>query len=175
MKILSIDAETNGLWGKPFAIAAILYENGVEQEHFIARLSDDNVSDVWVIENVLPTLTNIPISHETYEEMLSAFANFYLKHREDAKVIVHIGFPVESNLFLELHRLGFIGDWEAPFPIYDLSSHLDLIGENPLSVDEYVKKMNIQVTDYGTTHNPLYDCEVAAKTYMKIFNYESKI
>lgn len=32
MKIISIDAESDGLWGRPFAIAAIVYNNGKESD-----------------------------------------------------------------------------------------------------------------------------------------------
>ena len=38
-KVLSIDAETNGLWGEAFAIAATLHERweGTETKYFIGR------------------------------------------------------------------------------------------------------------------------------------------
>ena len=193
-KIFSFDAETDGLWGNPFAIAAIVYEkvgkkkslqqcmptawstaqNGyyeyaqevyesqpntewVETARFIARLSDTAVTNPWVIENVLPTLANINPTHKTYESMLSDFANFYKAHKADADCICHMGYSVEAHLLREMRRLEFIGDWDAPYPLHDVSGNLQQVGEDPTSVD-----------GYATKHNPLYDCEVAAKVYMHL-------
>lgn len=167
-KILSFDAETDGLWGNPFAVAAIVYENGQETARFIARLSDAAVTNSWVAENVLPTLSGVVPTHENYEEMLSDFAKFYKANKADAHCVCHMGYIVESHLLREMHRLGFIGDWDAPYPLYDVSGHLQAAGENATSVDEYAKKHNIKVSYFGSTHNPLYDCEVTAKVYMHL-------
>jgi hypothetical protein len=57
---------------------------------------------------------------------------------------------------------------DGPYPAKDLVGYLDMAGEDPTSVDSYVKKHDLEVTDYGTTHNPLYDAEVAAKVYLHI-------
>lgn len=60
MMIMSIDAETNGLWGKAFAIAAILYdEKGKEINKVVYRLPNTSVTNEWVKEKVLPTLENV--------------------------------------------------------------------------------------------------------------------
>jgi len=208
-KVFSFDAETDGLWGNPFAVAAIVYElrttevpaqevelsgaqmqakyggggklwprdvvqvagytttEWVETARFIARLSDDVVSDNWVRENVLPTLAVEP-THDTYEAMLADFTAFYMANKADAHAICHMGYIVEAHLLREIHRLGFIGDWDAPYPLLDVSGNLQSAGEDPTSVDNYAKKHGLQVANYGTTHNPLYDCEVAAKVYIHI-------
>jgi hypothetical protein len=168
MKLLSFDAETDGLWGTPFAVAAIVYQDGQETTRFIARLSDDAVKNSWVAENVLPTLANVAPTHETYEAMLSDFSDFYKANKADADCICHMGYIVEAHLLREMHRLGFIGDWDAPYPLYDVSGNLQAAGENATSVDGYAKKHALEIADFGTTHNPLYDCEVAAKVYMHL-------
>lgn len=185
-KIFSFDAETDGLWGNPFAIAAIVYEKRqekpvifdrmvyeseptwVEVDKFIARLPDSVISNNWVRENVLPALTNIPVTHDSYIDMLDDFARFYLLHRENVDYICHMGYIVEAHLLREMHRLGFIGDWDAPYPLHDVSGNLQQAGEEPVSVDKYAEKYGLQITDYGTTHNPLYDCEVVAKVYIHL-------
>ena len=168
MKVFSFDAETDGLWGNAFSIAAIVYDGGKEKAKFLARLPDWFVTDNWVIENILPPMANIKVTHDTYESMLSDFAKFYLEHSAGATVICHMGFPVEANLLREMHRLQFIGDWEGPFPLIDIAANLLHVGENPTSVDAYVEKFNLPVSDYGTTHNPLYDSEVAAKVFFHL-------
>lgn len=54
MKIFSWDCETNGLWGRAFAIGAVVYEDGVEVKTFYARCPIEGKVDTWVEENVLP-------------------------------------------------------------------------------------------------------------------------
>ena len=219
-KILSVDAETDGLWGNPFSIAAIVYEDGKEIDKVCYRLPDDVVTDEWVKENVLPTL-DFPVTHrislknddklysncfseqalaeghtyqshadrtkqlkeeyrrqlmskcdfeKSYQQMLKEFAEFYNKYREESTVLWHMGHIVESHLFRELHRLGFIGDWDAPYNPIEVAELLRQNGEQPDSVDNYIKKYDISINDYGSTHNPLYDCEVAAKVYSHLEN-----
>lgn len=181
-KIFSFDAETDGLWGQPFSIAAIVYSHQivgkeygtghpgygwVETARFIARLPNSFVTNDWVKENVLPSLESVPVTHESYEEMLRDFAAFYMDNKNEADVICHMGFPVEAHLLREMHRLGFIGDWDAPFPLIDIAGNLKQAGKDPTSVDDYAEKYTLQVSDYGTTHNPLYDCEAAAHVITK--------
>ena len=186
-KIVSIDAETNGLWGNPFAIAAIVYENGKEIDKICYRLPDEVVTDEWVKENVLPTL-NVDVTHKitlkddekqliskcdfkkSYKQMLKDFADFYNNYREEATVLWHMGHIVESHLFRELHRLDLIGDWDAPYNPIEVAELLRQAGEKPDSVDSYIEKYDISVNKYGSTHNPLYDCEVAFKTYFHLSN-----
>lgn len=185
---MSIDAESNGLWGNAFAVAGIIYDSqtGEEVDKICLRLPSDAVTDSWVKENVLPTL-NFPVTHtgnvlfdtqigkekrleKTYKEMLSDFSNWYKKYKDDSDVLWHMGHIVESHLFREMHKFGFIGDWDAPYVPIEVSVYLEMAGESADSVDSYAKKHNLDITDYGTTHNPLYDCEVAFKCYFHIIN-----
>lgn len=184
--IMSIDAETDGLWGQPFSLAGILYnsETGEEVDKICFRLPNEIVTDTWVKENVLQTL-NFPITHghnnfhdqfielegrleKGYKEMLKDFSLWYLKHKDESEILWHMGHIVESHLFREMHRLGLIGDWDAPYCPIEVSAYLEMAGESSDSVDSYAKKHNLALKDYGTTHNPLYDCEVAYKVYRHI-------
>lgn len=180
-KIISIDAETDGLWGTPFAIAAIVYEKQprhymsgwsaiqyewVEVDRILLRLPDSAVTEPWVIENVLPTLTTVAPTHDTYEDMLAEFASFYMAN--SGTILWHMGHVVESFLFREMVRLGCIGQWDAPYTPIDVSNYLRIAGEPADSVDEYAKKNDLIISNYGATHNPLYDCEVAAKVFFHL-------
>jgi len=168
-KILSFDAETNGLWGKPFAIAAIIYgEDGQELTHFIGRCPIEGETNEWVAQNVLPQMTEISETHESYDALLADFAKFYLANKADADMIVHMGVPVESSLLKDMHSKGYIGDWDGPYPLIDIAGNLQQVGEDPTSVDSYVTKFGLEVRDFGTTHNPLYDSEVAARVYLHL-------
>jgi len=169
MKVISIDAETDGLWGDPFATAAIVYKNEQESAKFLARLPSSAVKNEWVKENVLPTVDFDP-THSNLKSMLKDFALFYMKHKKDAAILWHMGHVVEAYLFRLLVQEQLIGEWDAPYCPIEVSEHLRQAGEKPDSVDAYVKKYGIEVSDYGSTHNPLYDCEAAARAFFNIKN-----
>lgn len=169
MKILSIDAETNGLWGQVFAIGAILYENDIEVQRASYRCPIEGEVDPWVRENVLPRMEDMPVTHESYLLMLYNFSAFYLVNKTDAHVITHVAFPVETGLFMEMHNRGYISDWGAPFPLLDISSMLLMAGEDPNSVDKYAKKFNLLPGEVNA-HNPLYDCEVTMKVFINLMD-----
>ena len=171
-KVFSFDAETNGLWGQAFAIGALVYdESGAEIARFVGRLPDTEVTDNWVKENVLPKIGDIPVTHDTYEALLVSFAEFYKANKMDADVLVHMGYIVETGLLRDMHTQGVIGDWDGPYPLLDVSGNLQQAGEDPTSVDSYVKKYELSVGEFeGGTHNPLYDSAVAAVVYRHL-NY----
>ena len=164
-KLFSFDAETNGLWGQAFSIAAVVkYPDGTVKE-FLGRCPIDvtqyKIND-WVLKNVLPQLENVPYNYDNYRSLLEGFMAFYMAEKENAQVIVHMGLPVESRLFLDAHNMGIIGDWDAPYPLVDISA----LPEINTSVDTYNREHNIEVPACeGGTHNPLYDSWAALLAY----------
>lgn len=70
------------MWGRAFAIGAVVYEDGVEVKTFYARCPIEGKVDTWVEENVLPQMVDMVETHATYEQMLKAFAEFSLKTRK---------------------------------------------------------------------------------------------
>ena len=171
-KILSVDAECNRLWGKAFAIAATLHnQEGKEIKTFIGRCPIKEELNTWVEENVIPQIQAIEITHNSYEELLKDFVNFYLENKEDSEIIVHMGLPVESRLFIDAHNLGYLGDWDAPYPLIDISA----IKAINTSVDSYNSTHGIIIDDCdGGTHNPLYDCRAATMAYLH-YNSENNL
>lgn len=165
-KIFSFDCETNGLWGKAFSIGAVVYNEDGTTETFIARCLIDGEVNEWVRENVLPNMMDIEITHDDYDSMLSAFAQFYLAHKKDADIIVHMGLPVEVRVLIDMHDKGFIGDWEAPYPLIDISAFPQI----DTSVDLYNRLNGIEIDFKGSVHNPLYDSISAAKAYAHLIN-----
>jgi hypothetical protein len=163
-KIFSFDAETNGLWGKAFAIAAVVTEDGIETARFIGRCPIEGEVNEWVKENVLSQMTGITETHETYEALLADFVEFYKANKEASDIIVHMGLPVEARLFLDAHRSGVLGDWDAPYPLIDIAA----LPEIGTSVDSYNKEHNVSISAEefaGGTHNPLYDSIAAERAY----------
>lgn len=171
-KVLSFDAETNGLWGQAFAIGAILYgSDGQEAASFIGRCPIKESVDPWVEENVLPQLEGVPVEYSSYEELLRAFMAWRAAHRGGATEIVHMGVPVEARLFLDAHQMGIIGDWDGPYPLVDVAT-IPEVGD---SVDSYNAAHGISpdAAEFaGGTHNPLYDSAATAVAYRHwLLNY----
>jgi hypothetical protein len=171
-KIFSFDAETNGLWGRAFSVAAVLYgADGGEEVRFVGRCPIDGQVNPWVEGNVLPEMADILETHDSYEALLGAFVEFYLAHKgEDVDIIVHMGLPVEARLFLDAHNLGILGDWDAPFPLVDIAA----FPEVGTSVDSYNESHGISVSAAefaGGTHNPLFDSAQAAAAYRHIMGW----
>ncbi|MDO8470335.1 MAG: hypothetical protein Q7S84_05005 [bacterium] len=166
-KLFSFDAETNGLWGQAFAIGALIYdENGAELARFVGRCPIEGPVDQWVAENVLPQITDVLETHASYDALLADFAVFYMANKADADIIVHMGVPVEARLLIDMRSKGLIGDFDGPYPLIDLAGNLKQAGEDPTSVDAYVKKHTLTVGEFeGGTHNPLYDSAAAATVY----------
>lgn len=167
-RFMSIDAETDGLWGLPFSVAAVVYKvlNGkLLEEDRICLFYGADIKNEWVKENVLPTIGMEP-TNSSYQNMLEEFANFYMENK-DVTVIWHMGHVVEAYLFRELQSLGYIGEWDAPYTPVEVATMLQLTGKNPSSVDTYAKENEIVLPE-GNTHNPLYDCIVAAKVFEHI-------
>lgn len=166
-KIFSFDAETNGLWGEAFAIGALVYdENGAEIARFVGRLPDSAVTDEWVRTNVLPTLAGVPVTYEDYDSLLADFAKFYKANKDEVDIVVHMGYIVEVKVLRDMHDRGYIGDWDGPYPLYDVSGNLQAVGADPTSVDKYAAEHGLSVGEFeGGTHNPLYDSAVAAVVY----------
>lgn len=180
-KVFSWDCESVNLWGRTFAIGAVIYEDGIEVKRFFARcpikkedpenpLPPIEQLDPWVAENVLPQMDELEITHVSYEAMLKAFASFYMENKDDADIIFHMGIPVESRVILDMYDMGYIGMWDGAYPWMDIVGCLKQAGADCTSVDTYNKVHGIMVPqpEAGGTHNPLYDSRAAALCYMHL-------
>lgn len=176
-RVISLDVESDGLWGNPISIGFTIEEDGkVVYKNEACCLSNlDNSSD-WVKENVINPLRNrkdIP-KFETYRELLSWFANEYMKYKDTHTVIYHMGHIVESNLFKELISYRLIGEWDAPYTPVEISTLLSVRGFAPDSVDALVKEGLISAPKESQVHQALYDAEVAGKAYWYLKNIIQK-
>ena len=135
------------------------------KKQFLARCPIEGDTDEWVEKNVLPQLEGLEETNMNYSYMLKNFMEWYKENKENSDVIVHMGLPVEARLFLDAHKYGFIGDWDAPYPLIDISAFPEISG----SADTYNKDHGIQVPEFtGGTHNPLYDSVAAALAYRDV-------
>ena len=163
--VLSFDAETNGLRGVAFAIAGIVYDgNGNEIDRFVGRCPIEGEVSPYVKENVLPAMQGIEENFLSYEELLSAYVEWRELYRESAIEIVHMGVPVEAKLFDDAYDYGFIGEFDGPYPLVDISAYPEI----GVSVDTYNDENEISVNPGlfdGGTHNPLFDSAQAAAAF----------
>jgi hypothetical protein len=164
MRLFSVDAEVNGLYGRAFAIGVTIREDGHELASFVGRIPDELVSDSWVRANVLPALRDMQVTHSSSDELEEAFWAFWMAHKDGAIVIAHCSSPVETGLFRrcaerDLANRAFAGPYPA---IHDVATLLLTIGEEPGSVDEYNKSNDITVPFDGVSHHPMYDALAAA-------------
>ncbi len=141
MKIFSVDAETDGLYGVAFAIAVTVRDEGKEIASFQGRCPDSVVKNDWVKQNVLPAILGMPITHQESESLEEAFWEFWMKNKDGCIVIAHCGSPVESGLFRRCVERDEVGRaFHGPYPaIHDIATKLLLKGYSPDSVDNYLK------------------------------------
>lgn len=167
--IISIDAESNGLYGKAFIISAVIIEFQSPWEikdSFIGRCDIEGKIDEFVKKEVIPSCDTININYNSYKDMLVGFADFYNKYRDDYYVVTHIPYPVETNVFRDCMISGIIGEFEGPFPIYCPSSLLLSKGLDPTSVDKYYKE-NISDDEFAI-HNPYNDAIIAGRVWIDL-------
>lgn len=179
-KYISIDCESDGLWGKSFMIAVTTYnEIGEEVNAYLFTYNNykHDIVNEWVKENVLPAInmpepgvygnTKYMVFHSRLN-MLKSFAATWKANWKNLQTMWHMGHVVEIGLFRELVSLGLIGEFEAPYTPIEIATVLDVKGFDGSSVDNYANMMGIKVE--GSTHDPLYDCRVAAKVYFDVIN-----
>lgn len=165
MKILSVDVESNGLHGQPFAIGAICTSDTGLLDAYLARCPIDGPVDPWVAANVLPALADAPERWADYANMLRDFAAWYDDQQDgNPLVIAHIAVPVEARLFSDMVRVLNRDPFSGPFPLHDLATLLYAAGHDPTSADAYRTAHGLRMADAYeamSPHNPLYDAAVA--------------
>lgn len=160
-RLISIDAECNGLPGRAFAVALTLSDRTGELEHVVYRCPIDEPVDPWVAANVLPQMGDLEVNTPDYAGLLVNVNHTYQEWAEDGTLLAaHVPWPVEARLLLDM----LPGDdiWRGPYPLIDVASVLLTKGHNPLSVDDYLTAHGIAFPG-GSPHNPLYDARAAER------------
>lgn len=130
---LSIDAESDGLYGEAFAIgAAVLSSKGEVMAAFSGKAEENRVQSAWVRENSLPHLSDLPV-YDTRKQLREAFWAFYLQWRERCVILADVPYPVEVGLLRQCVAGDLQGrEFLGPFPLIDLASVLYARGLDPL-------------------------------------------
>lgn len=165
MRFFSFDAETDGLYGEVFAIAAVVIdEGGVVEDQFCMKCVKPGVRDAWTAENCLPYLSDIP-DCESRAELRARFWDFYLRYREQCVIVADIPCPVEAGLLRacveeDLPERAFLG----PYPLIDVASALFARG-----IDPDIDRMAF-AEQKGRRHHPLDDAVASALCLIRAIN-----
>lgn len=169
-KVIYLNVQSNGLRGDAFAIGACIRENGktVEEIQFLAGNMKD-IENEYVISQILPQFENMKITHETKEEMLKDFAEWYLDRafengNNTIPIVGHMANVVDAKLFDDMYKLGYIGLYQSPYAPIDIADYLRIKGEAPDSVDAYITKHKIELSEDYAPNIPLKRCEAMYKT-----------
>ncbi len=123
-----VDAETDGLYGSFLSVAALVTTSEGEQaDLFYGAVSPDllQVRSEWVKKNVLPYISAAHTFFSSEDELLRAFWDFWMKHRETSVCIADVCYPVEARLFSRCVQMSpEEREFQGPFPLLDLSTLL---------------------------------------------------
>ncbi len=172
----SFDVESDGLFGKPFAVGwVIVDEKGEELEADYLGCPHMFMmpEDAWVVENVLPALPDFKLSaperfdwancHHDYD-MLLLFWAAWTKAKKDYPGIVMVTdcpFPVEAGFLLTVvkeHRPKITME-DSPYPIIDVATAIVMLRGDP--VEEY-ERLDTELPK----HNPVCDARQSVRIFL---------
>jgi hypothetical protein len=172
MRFISIDAESNGLAGKAFAVGLTFNDGPEEIDIALIRCPIEDEVDPWVESNVLPNIPDISINARDYLHLLDlTWKAISAWGGKNVQMIAHVAWPVEARLLLDVYP----GDqiWNGPYPLIDVSSVLLAKGFDrnaTLSVDRYNEENNLEKPP-GSPHHPLYDARAASTCYAHVMGW----
>lgn len=167
MKYFTFDAETDGLYGQAFAIAAaVVDEQGNVLDSFCEKCVEPGIRDAWTRKNCLPYLSEIP-DCESRAALRQHFWAFYMRYRDDCVIVADVPCPVEAGLLracveddLETRRS------QGPYPLIDVASVLFAHG-----IDPDVNRMAYSGYQ-GKRHHPLDDAVASVLCIIKAMKSE---
>ena len=124
-KILIFDCESDGLYGETFAVGATVYDlikkECIDKFELKSEEGEGNISNQWVIENVLPHLGDMETCKNN-KELREEFYNFLQKHK-DARIFSDVNFPVETNFLSDIVKDDQEArQWNMPYPLEDCAT-----------------------------------------------------
>jgi hypothetical protein len=161
MKLFSVDAETDGLYGVVWAIGAVVVDESGNDAVFAGQVNPDIVTDPWVRENIVPV---VDLPRFTSRALLNEFWNFWMEHRDGALCLADFGAPVEAGLFRTCVEMDLKDRmWNGPYPMHELGTALLLKGYDP-----DINRRELAGRDDLVQHDPVDDAIAAALCWQKI-------
>lgn len=168
MKYFCFDAETNGLYGEVFAIAAVVVdEQGTILDQFCLKSEEQNVTDEWTRKNCVPYLADIP-ECENRDKLRELFWAFYMQYKDCCTIVADVPYPVEAQLLRScVEKYPEERTFQGPFPLIDVASVLFAHGIDPL-----VDRLEFAGMK-GKRHHPLDDALASVLCLIKALKKES--
>ncbi|WP_020572656.1 hypothetical protein [Parafrankia discariae] len=159
-----MDAETDGLYGRVWAVGAVVLDpdTGAVQARFRGQISPGEVTDPWTRAHVVPVV-DLPV-YPSRAVLLDGFWGFWEKHRDGVECVADVGAPVEAGLFRAAVEQDAAGRWKrGPYPLHELASALWMAGFDP-DVDrrEFCGRPDL------TAHDPVDDAHAAALCWARL-------
>lgn len=167
--IFSIDAETVGLYGEPFAVGYTVYNaQGVELESNYMSCPSKNAKGTlsdreWVEKNVVPHLPkeyDCETPQELCEKVYTTWMDLKRKYK-DIITIADCGYPVESRLFSRAIENNEERTFTGPFPLHEVSTALMFA---KIKREDYPRLPN-ELPE----HHPLSDARQSARLFQTAF------
>lgn len=167
MKLMTIDVESNGLYGLPFLVAALVTEEGKSPQHRFFRCPIFGDVNPWVAENVLPVCSGIPETNKSDYEMGEDFYDFWKSQAPDY-MLADVPYPVEAGFLRPIFARSEDRWFKGPFPLIDVHSVLRGNGWNSGStsyVETHLAHRYKQLCREMAPHNPLFDAKISQAAY----------
>jgi hypothetical protein len=161
MRIFSVDAESDGLYGPVWAIGAVVLDGMETVAEFKGQIDPTTVTDEWVRANIVPVV-DLP-RHPSRDDLLDSFWAFWMEHREGILCVGDFGAPVEAALFRACVEVDLSGRmWNGPYPMHELGTALLLAG-----IDPDVNRREMAGVDGLVQHDPYDDALAAGLCWQK--------
>ena len=162
MLYFCFDAETDGLYGEAFAIAAVVMDgHGELIDLFSKKCIAPGVFDEWTRKNCLPYLDDME-NCKSRNLLISEFWDFYIKWKDRCISVADVPCPVEANLLRTCVKIDEPDRrFMAPFPLIDVASVLYAKGIDPL-----IDRLEFSGHN-GDKHNPIDDAIASVKCLLK--------
>lgn len=162
------DVESDGLYGSFLSFAMILTDEcGYEKKKIYYGLTKEKlkeVKDEWTIKNVIPNMGKYT-ECEDEESLLKEALAFWTENKENTYLVADVSFPVESRFLERMLALVNYDIETSPYPLLDLASMLQGIGEDPKGDREKMAG----ILKKEKLHNPCYDADLARRIWRKYF------
>ena len=164
-KLVFVDAETDGLYGMFLSVAMVVTDSKgkeiLDSLYIGLRNVEKLATEPWVRENVFGKMGNYE-SCDDETELLERAWSFWMKYAETSYAVADVQYPVEARLFRKcVEKKPKERQWNAPFPLLDLSTVLFWEGYDPL-----INRLELQKEiDKTEVHNALIDAKVTASVW----------
>lgn len=173
--IFSIDAETIGLYGEPFAIGyTVTNLEGKELENgYLAcpplKAKGNHLNREWVQINVIPHLP-VETTYDSPTALCEAIYQVWMRIKGEYKEVLAIAdclYPVEASLFSKMMLINEQErQWTGPYPLHEVATALLIAGINRNDYPPLPEEL--------PEHHPVHDARYSSRLFLIAMNKSNK-